>query len=124
MLVAQPPEPALAARRVDAGDEVMRADLGTVLLGARDVGDVDGVLGAHRAPDVTPPEVLAALLRDAAERVGAIAAEVDRERQAKGLCAGVSARGGEGADLVQRWVVRRGARFQRLLGLVIPRVKR
>src|SRR5207244_5982527 len=62
-------------------DLMERVDLGAVLLRARDVGDVDGVLRVDGAAQHAPTEVLAARLPDAAERVVALRAEVHRARQ-------------------------------------------
>ena len=95
-------------------------DLGSAGLRARDVGDVDRVLGVDRTAEIAAGEVLAALLRYAAERVLARLAEVHRDRQQLGLAAGVASRCGEAGDLRQRRVRRRGARLQRILGARVP----
>jgi len=63
---------------MDLENLVQRIDLGAVGLGTREVGDVDGVARVARTADVTAPEVRAALLRDAAERVAAVLAEIAR----------------------------------------------
>ena len=86
MLEGDAPRPPLGARRQDHLSEMQRTHLGAELLRAREVGDVDGVLGVHRAADVTAAQVLTALLRDAAERVLAGVAECTRFVASGGLC--------------------------------------
>src|SRR5262249_32612433 len=115
-LVADLPVAAGARRRRDPGRLVVGLDLGAVLLGPGDVGDVDRVLGGDGAADVAAAEVLARLLRHAAERVPALLAEVDGDRERLRGAAGELARGGEGANLAEAG--RRGLRVQRLLGQV------
>ena len=55
------------------------ANIGAIGLGTGDVRDVDRVLGVYGAAQVATPQVLAALLRHAAERVVARLAEVNGE---------------------------------------------
>ena len=57
-----PPALALARRRLQAGDEVQRADLSAMGLRARDIGDVDRVLRVNGAAEIAKPKVLTALL--------------------------------------------------------------
>ncbi len=94
---------------------MQRADLGALVFGFGDVGDVDGVLGVDRAAEVTAAEVLAALLRDPAEGVVARLAEVDRDRQRPGFTAHPVGGGSEGVDLGQGRVGGGGPGLQRLL---------
>ena len=94
-------------------------------LGAREVGDVDRVLGGDRAADVAAPEVLAALLADAAERVLARRRRSGRRsaaarppcRRARPTAANARTFASAGSSGVV-------TRLERLLGLVVPRVER
>src|SRR6185312_4546870 len=73
---ADAPGSARPGRWVHAKDLPQRVDLGPVGLGARQVGDVYGVLGQYRTARVAASQVLAALLKDAAERMAAVLSEV------------------------------------------------
>ena len=121
---ADRPRAALAGRRIDAQDLVQREDLGAMLLGARDIRDVDGVLRHPRAADVAAAEVVAALLKRAAERVAPVLAEVHRDRQALGGQARVRRHRVERADLRQRGLGRGRAGVERRLGAVVVRPQR
>ena len=109
---------------MDLADLVQRVDLGAVLLGARDVRDVDRVLRHPRAADVAAAEVVAALLEDAAERVVAVGAEVHGDRQRVRLVSGAARHRLEGGDLRQRrGRARRRLRVERRLGAGVVRVE-
>ena len=101
-----------------------RVDLGAVGLGAGDVGDVDGVLGQQRAAEVAAPEVVAAVLVDAAERVRAALAEVDGEREALRVAPRPLPHRRECPHLAEIGLERRRAWQQRLLGAVVVGVER
>src|SRR5438045_5021972 len=99
------------------------ANIGAIGLGTGDVRDVDRVLGVYGAAQVATPQVLAALLRHAAERVVARLAEVNGDRQQFRLATGRLADRGKRADLVESRLRGRGSRLEGVLRERVPGVE-